>query len=105
MEGFKGKKNVYLCGDCGHGFVSKDLDEGVTPFMTTCLNCGSTARSMMYNIPQELLGAAAVRWVRPPESEWPKFSPSTQEHLKRGGLIRSDHKALFRGKKKRLFRK
>lgn len=98
-----GRKNVYLCPDCGHGFVSEDAAEGVTPFMTTCLNCGGMAGSMFYNIPQQLLGRPAVRWVRPPESEWGRLNPSTQEHLRRGGLIRDDHGKVKR-KVKRKFR-
>ena len=73
---FRGKKNVYICGDCGHGFVTQDMAEGVTPFMTTCLNCAAHATSMMYNIPQEILGSPAVRWIRPPEKIWPKSPPN-----------------------------
>lgn len=89
---FKGKKNIYLCSDCGHGFVSQDRDAGVTPFMTTCLNCGSMARSMMYAAPQEILADVhpAVTWITPPKNEWGKYTPSTRQHLEKGGLIRSD---------------
>jgi len=104
MQGFKGKKNVYLCPECGHGFVSQDMAEGVTPFMTSCINCGAMARSMMYNIPQELLGRHAVMWVRPPQAEWPKYSISTQQHLENGGLVRSDHKVIAQRAKKKAFR-
>lgn len=105
MQGFKGKKNVYLCPDCGHGFVSQDVAEGVTPFMTGCLNCGSMARSMMYNIPQELLGTPAVHWHRPKKEDWPKYSPGIQAHLEKGGLIRSDtDKVKGRKSNKKLFR-
>lgn len=105
---FKGKKNIYLCTKCGHGFVSEDADEGVTPFMTTCLSCRlMTAQSMMYAAPQEMLAhiEPAVRWVRPPESEWAGFSKSVRDHLAREGLIRSDQPLHWRKpRKRRAFR-
>lgn len=89
---FKGKKNVYLCAVCGHGFVSQDVDDGYTPFMTPCLACDAMATSLVYKIPQEILGKPAVQWYRPPENEWPNFSPGVQEHLREGGLVRRDRK-------------
>ncbi len=104
MQGFNGKKNVYICEHCGHGFVTLDCEEGVTPFMTGCLNCGALAKSMMYNIPQQLLGTPAVRWIRPKKSTWGRFPPGIQQHLEKGGLIRDDTKGLPSLKKKRAFR-
>lgn len=105
MQGFNGKKNIYLCPDCGHGFVTKDCAEGVTPFMTQCLICGSFARSMMYNIPQELLGTPAIRWIRPKKEVWGKLSAGLQQHLEKGGLIRDDTKGLpGNAPKKKAFR-
>ena len=100
---FQGKKNLYLCDDCGHGFITQDRDAGVTPMFTTCLNCKATARSAMYQIPKEWLAKTtpAVRWIRPPKGEWGKFSPSTVDHLERGGLIRNDMKPA---KKRKAFR-
>jgi hypothetical protein len=105
MEGFKGKKNVYMCGDCGHGFISKDVDEGTTPFMTSCLNCDGHAKSMFYKIPQDILGRAAVLWIKPPVKDWKHFSKATQDHLKRGGLVRSDFvKEKLAKNKRKAFR-
>lgn len=101
MQGFQGKKNIYLCHDCGHGFISKDIHDGVTPFMTTCLNCKApTAQSLWYKYPQVLLqdATAAVNWVRPLQEEWGRYSPAVQDHLAKGGLIRSDQ---LKGQKKR----
>ena len=103
--GFKGKKNVYICGDCGHGFVTQDSNEGTTPFQTTCLNCGCMASSMFYNIPQELLGNPAVRWIKPLRATWGKFNPAIRHHLEMGGLIRNDTKGLPSTKpRKKAFR-
>ena len=88
---FKGKKNVYICRACGHGFVSQDRDGGVTPFLTTCLNCGKLeAASMMYRIPQELLGTPAVTWLQPPKKAWKNYAKGIRDHLEKGGLIRHD---------------
>ncbi|GGE30296.1 hypothetical protein GCM10011360_17900 [Primorskyibacter flagellatus] len=101
---FEGKKNVYLCPDCGHGFVTMDSVEGVTPFMTGCLNCQSMAQSLMYKIPQQVLGNPAVYWIRPPMDEWDKYSVHVRDHLSRGGLIRDDHGAKDIKKRKRSVR-
>lgn len=30
-KSLKGMKNIYMCQTCGHGFVSQDVDDGVTP--------------------------------------------------------------------------
>jgi len=86
----KGKKNVYACPSCGHGFVSQDVDEGVTPFMTECINprCeGGMAQSFMYNIPQEYLAnfKPAVEWYKPPVVL--NLTPGEAQHVESGGLL------------------
>lgn len=88
---FKGKKNVYTC-ELGHQVVTVDDDEGVTPFMTMCAvpGCGHWAQSSMYRVDQSL--EPHLHWFRPPKADWFRYSPATIEHLKRGGLIRSDVK-------------
>jgi len=87
--GFKGKKNIYLCRDCGHGFVSVDIEEGTTPFMTKCLNCGLFAQSLCYAAPQKMLEdiKPAVEWYRPSGDELSAMSAGTNQHVKMGGLI------------------
>ncbi len=86
---FLGKKNLYLCHDCGHGFVTQDVDSGVTPFMTSCLNpdCGKMAQSMFYRCPQDMLGKPALEWYAPTEEEIAGRSIAVREHVKKGGLI------------------
>jgi uncharacterized Zn finger protein len=88
---FKGQKNVYICPDCGHGFVSQDVDEGTTPFTTMCLHCGQAARSLFYKIPQQILtGVAAVQWYRPEPAEVINLTAAAREHVERGGLLRRE---------------
>lgn len=86
---FKGKKNIYLCPKCGHGFVSLDVDAGTTPFMTKCLNCGDMAQSMFYAAPQEVLASIspALEWYSPSQKAVQKMTKAVQEHVQRGGLI------------------
>lgn len=85
---FKGQKNLYMCTACGHGVVSQDVDEGVTPFIIRCLNCGEAAQSFMYACPQPLLSRmpAAIQWFKPTPAEAAKESLQMREHLSRGGL-------------------
>lgn len=85
------RKNVYMCRACGHGFVSIDLDEGVTPFMTSCLNpgCNGHAQSFMYGAPQTLLDAfpPAIEWYKPTFSERKKLPAGARHHCEKGGLL------------------
>lgn len=83
----KNRKNVYICPACGHGFVSLDVDEGVTPFMSPCLACGQMAHSLCYKIPDALLGAPAVEWYRPDAEFLARATSATRGHVEMGGLI------------------
>jgi len=91
-DAFQGKKNIYLCKDCGHGFISLDRDAGTTPFMTECLNCGGFAQSMMYAAPQQALAehACAFEWVRATPQQVSRMTASGKQHHQMGGLFRSD---------------
>lgn len=84
-----GMKNIYMCQTCGHGFISQDVDGGVTPFSTTCLHpgCGGLACSFFYRAPQEMLARipAAIEWYRPSAAE--NLSAATRAHVDQGGLI------------------
>lgn len=86
----KGKKNVYICECCGHGFVSEDLDDGVTPFMTNCDLCGGTATSLCYRIPQGWLRAvkAAFVWRKPTDTEYAALCDHHKNHVDNGGLLK-----------------
>lgn len=107
----QGQKNVYLC-QCGHGFVTIDRDEGVTPFMTTCQRpgCGKQATSLCYRVSQQVLAdkAPVLEWYKPNEAELAQAIEEIQrsafehtgnrdaayasgemvaEHVRRGGLL------------------
>jgi hypothetical protein len=107
----QGQKNVYIC-TCGHGFVTVDRDEGVTPFMTTCQRpgCGKQATSLCYRVPQQVLAdkAPVLEWYRPNETELDQAGEEIErsafsrtgsrdaaraarqmvaEHVQRGGLL------------------
>ena len=85
------RKNVYLCDDCGAGWVSADIDVGVTPFMDRCPICtDGTGTSLFYNVPQKILASKPVRveWRRPTQHEIVTASPSLKRHFEMGGLKR-----------------
>ena len=90
---FLGKKNIYLCHSCGHGFVTMDVAEDTTPFMTNCLSskCDKLAQSLFYRAPQDMLKniKPALEWYLPTEAELNEMGASiaTREHVKMFGLI------------------
>lgn len=85
----KGKNNVYLCERCGHGFVSRDVDAGVTPMITSCINddCKGNAVSLFYKVPQEWLAKhnVAVEWYKPVALDG--LPAHSIEHVQKGGLL------------------
>lgn len=84
------RKNLYLCGICGCGWVSVNLDKGVTPFMDKCVHCGAMAESLMFLAPQPLLAKfpAKIGWYKPDEEEIKASSSAMREHARKGGLFR-----------------
>ena len=88
---FYRKKNIYLCPHCGHGYVTIDMDSGVTPFLNPCQqeDCHKLAQSLCYRAPQEMLSEIkpAYEWYRPSEEETAQLGPAMKEHVVRGGLL------------------
>jgi hypothetical protein len=85
------RKNVYLCNACGGGWVSADLDIGVTPFMDQCPLCGRLeGRSLFYNVPQPILAdiPARVEWYKPTHAEKAGLTNMMLSHVQNGGLVR-----------------
>lgn len=79
----KNKVNEYRCPSprCGKLTVTRDIHEGVTPFMMGCPWCHSAlARSAMYRVPQ--FRDADVLWIRPTSGEL-----AESDHVKKGGLV------------------
>ncbi len=86
-----GKKNIYICPSCGHGFVTVDKDDGTTPFMTDCQRpgCGKAAHSLFYRCPQDMLADVqpALEWYRPTVLELGDKPPHVLDHIAKGGLL------------------
>lgn len=81
--------NAYTCDGCHRTIVTKDLDEGVTPFMIACRECGGWMKSHFYNV---------ASWVDDYQVEavWKKEMPAnytkreremSQDHADKGGLF------------------
>jgi hypothetical protein len=87
----RGKRNIYLCESCGHGFVSEDIDQGTTPFTMPCLHpgCGQRAYSMLYAAPQVVLSKIrpALEFYKPTEVELVGKNDWVKDHVKHGGLL------------------
>ena len=84
------KLNIYTCDDCGQHIVTKDVDNGTTPFLIGCkgtFGCTGKMCSSFYRVwdPQ-----CKMRWTH----EW--YAPSifqtdwnagVLEHVRKGGLL------------------
>lgn len=78
---FKHKLNSYVCPRCGRRTVTRDIHEGVTPFLIRCPKCGEgLAQSSFYRSDQ--FQDAEVLWIRPTTGELVE-----SDHVKKGGLI------------------
>jgi hypothetical protein len=85
--------NGYVCqrptGKKPHITLTVDVDEGVTPFMIGCPDCGFDAYSMMYprtgRIPP--MSAVTHEWYSPSNEELKTLHPANFEHVRRGGLL------------------
>ena len=100
------KINVYVCDTCKHNVVTVDRDEGVTPFMTSCTECGKPAYSCFYKVPQDL--TPTIEWYKPTDQELAamKSEPELEDlvdHVKKGGLMTREigGSTWFEGWKKR----
>jgi hypothetical protein len=86
-DGFKGKLNIYVCEDCLGHIVTRDMDQGVTPFMTSCYateGCKGHMQSSMYRVfDQRMLHSH--EWFRPEITA--DMKPHTRDHVSKGGLI------------------
>jgi hypothetical protein len=92
------KLNIYTCEECGEHIVTKDVTEGVTPFMISCqctVGCRGKMQSSMYRVfdPDGRM-KHSHEWYRP--SVFHHMSPAVRAHVERGGLLiraRVDSKA------------
>lgn len=101
-----GRKNIYICDDCGDHIVTRDATEGVTPFVISCKNLYCTGKmcSSLYRVfdPDNKLR---------PSHEWYKpilngaMTPAVYDHVRRGGLMLrmiATHKHKKRGSSYRV---
>lgn len=84
-----GRKNRYTCSYCGFSFVTVDLVDGTTPFMTGCKNpmpCRGMARSSFYRIDQS--SEPTHEWYSPSQLEIRDIiDPNVLQHVAMGGLL------------------
>lgn len=86
-EGFSGKLNIYTCEKCRGHIVTRDIDEGVTPFMTDCYatpDCKGPMKSSFYRVFDQSM-RESHQWYRPTSTA--NMNPYTRDHVEKGGLI------------------
>jgi hypothetical protein len=81
----KDRINNYVCQQCGGILVTRDVDEGVTPFMKGCLDCPGYGYSMFYR--PKYIGPVRGEWYRPNWFQRLFLSAPEKEHVKMGGLL------------------
>jgi len=82
-----GKKNIYTCRKCRGHIVTRDLEEGVTPFMIRCEadpNCDGMMHSSFYRVFDGTL-AASHEWFKPSVAQ--VLEPGVRRHVEKGGLV------------------
>ncbi len=98
-----GQVNVYRCDVCGKGTVTKNRDDGTTPFMISCRatpGCKGSMQSSMYRVDQTL--TPDLIWINPTPQELsnflkkqsPRFHRAIREHVAMGGLLEVPAKEL-----------
>lgn len=81
------KLNIYVCRACKGHIVTRDVDEGTTPFMTGCKatpGCRGIMQSSMYRVFDQTM-AEGWQWYKPTNAE--AVAPNVREHVKMGGLL------------------
>lgn len=77
------RKNAYECDECGSYIVTVDREPGVTPFMVSCGNCGSMAKSKFYRVQAYL--EPTHEWYRPDTLKG--LEHWALHHVESGGLL------------------
>lgn len=80
------KLNIYTCTNCGDHIVTKDLVEGVTPFIISCQACAGKMQSSFYRV-WDLRMAPTHVWYKPTAPELAQMNTWSQQHASQGGLF------------------
>lgn len=85
------KLNIYICDQCGQHIVTRDVDEGTTPFLISCQcthRCQGKMASSFYRVfdPEGRM-RHTHEWYRPSVLARGEMSPATLHHVKQGGLL------------------
>lgn len=91
LPDFIGKYNAYLCKECNLGYLTLDVDRGVTPMFMPCYateGCTGTAVSAGYpeGDPPDEMGPPIIHWYIPSVSQMRDHKISVQQHVAAGGL-------------------
>lgn len=76
--------NAYSCYGCARETITRDYNNGTTPFQISCPSCGKTAVSKMYRVDQTL--SPTHEFYRPSFREFQKLTFEKQ-HVEMGGLL------------------
>lgn len=79
--------NRYSCGECHASVVTRDVDEGVTPFMIACVSCDGMMQSAFYQ-PRGYVQDPTYEWYKPDASEMRTLDRDTLQHVAMGGLLK-----------------
>lgn len=86
-----GKVNAYICSSCKGRIITKNRQEGTTPFQVSCHateGCQGTMFSQFYRVDQHLV--PTHEWFTPRTAgerrRWLR-DPYTADHVKQGGLL------------------
>ena len=84
-----GKKNIYVCQTCFGHIVTRDVCDGVTPFMLKCRatqDCNGSMESSFYRVFRQDI-RASYEWYSPDLPERASLSHGVREHVAKGGLL------------------
>lgn len=103
-QSYKGRLNIYTCDTCRGHIVTKDLDDGVTPFLIPCYcraGCRGKMQSSVYRVSDQSM-AHSHEWYHPTVTEMESATDQTRAHVRQGGLLLRpvagfiDHREMLR---------
>jgi hypothetical protein len=83
----RGRKNMFVCSDCGGHIVTVDADEGIQPMVIAChatLGCKGLMGSSLYKVFDQKV-RASFEFYRPPVTKI--LTPGEAQTVAQGGLL------------------